>query len=334
MGKNKEVIKFDINGKEICRYYNVKLASDENGISIGVLRRAFGTDKSINGFKYSYSGRYSDDVDKSNWKFKCPYCFKIFETYNGLCKHVFRFSSHKCESKEQLLVDFAYGGIRPKCKCGCGEYTDISYEGGAHFCDYKLGHASRVSNNWGHNQTAINNSANTRRKQYEYGNRIQWNKGRKWMETYSTEQINKLKKLLSENIINRMNEKSFSLSSKLEDYFIDNFIKPLNIEFKRQYYIKEINQFCDIYIPSFNLVIECDGSFWHSDPRLFPNGPKYEYQVMKLEKDKIKNEYLTSHGFILLRFWEIDIKENKKLITESLNKILCQKGEQQKNLSS
>lgn len=172
------------NGNEVCRYYNAKEAWSENSISKNTFRKSIGKDKLINGFKYAYSGRFSDEVDKSDWKFKCPYCDEAFETYNGLCKHVFRFSEHRCESKEQLLTDFTYNGVRPKCKCGCGEYTDISYEGGAHFCDYKLGHASRVHNNWGHNEEAIVKSAETRRRQYESGERVQWNKGKKWNETF------------------------------------------------------------------------------------------------------------------------------------------------------
>ena len=55
-----------------------------------------------------------------------------------------------------------------KCKCGCGEIVKN---------EWVRGHVSRVRNNWGHNQKAIENSANTRRKQYKNGERKVWNDG-------------------------------------------------------------------------------------------------------------------------------------------------------------
>ena len=292
---------------------------------------------------------------------KCPYCNKMFKSYNGLCKHVIRFKKHGEINKEQLLCDYSYNGIRPKCKCGCGEYTDISYEGGVHFCDYKLGHSSRIKNNWGHNNNAKLNSSNTRRKQYKDGERIQWNKGKTWDETYSDEKIKELMKVyddverndkirkklkgvpkseehakkcrengssnesrekISEALMKRIKENKFSLSSKLEKEFIDNFIKPLNIEFQTQFYLKDIKQYCDVYIPSKKLIIECDGSFWHCDPRLFPNGAKYEYQKERIKRDEIKNKYLYDNGYKILRCWELDIINNPKQVEKNIKEIL------------
>lgn len=69
---------------------------------------------------------------------KCPYCDREFKTYNGLTKHMFKYNAHGDGiTREKLLADVRYGGVRPTCKCGCGSYTDISYEGGAHFTDYE-----------------------------------------------------------------------------------------------------------------------------------------------------------------------------------------------------
>jgi hypothetical protein len=46
----------------------------------------------------------------------------------------------------------------------------------------------------------------------------------------------------------------FSLSSKVEKEFIENCVKPLNIEFDTQHYIKDIHHYCDVYIPSKNMA--------------------------------------------------------------------------------
>ena len=292
MGKSKEVIKIDKEGNEICRYDSAKVAYEMEKISQHKFMKFINKDKFIDGFKYLYSGKITNEVDKNEFKFKCPYCNEVFETYNGLCKHVFRFSNHQCKSKEQLLTDFAYNGVRPTCKCGCGGYTEIRYDGGAHFADYIKGHNSKINNNWGHNEKAIQKSSETRREQYKSGERVQWNKGKKWGETFSEEKINELLEVYSDSSRNekisaklkgvakseehaqkcrengsseyakekirealheRIKNQQFSLSSKLEKDFIDNFIKPLNLEYESQYYLKDIKQYCDIYIPSKNL---------------------------------------------------------------------------------
>jgi len=54
------------------------------------------------------------------------------------------------------------------CKCGCGDTVKN---------EWSKGHYSRVHNNWGHNPTAIENSAKTRREQFKNGERTVWNDG-------------------------------------------------------------------------------------------------------------------------------------------------------------
>ncbi len=44
-----------------------------------------------------------------------------------------------------------------------------------------------------------------------------------------------------------------------------------------------------------NLVIECDGNYWHKYP-------------VGLEKDHIRTEELIEKGFKVLRLWEHEIK--------------------------
>ncbi len=77
---------------------------------------------------------------------------------------------------------------------------------------------------------------------------------------------------------------------------IQNYLKELKIEFITHQYIKEIEHGyrCDILIPSFNLIIECDGNYWHN----YPIGNK---------NDIIRNEELKQKGYKVLRFWESEI---------------------------
>jgi very-short-patch-repair endonuclease len=77
---------------------------------------------------------------------------------------------------------------------------------------------------------------------------------------------------------------------------IQNFLKKLGIEFFTHQYMK-INHgyLCDILIPSMNLVIECDGDYWHK----YPVGN---------EIDHIRTNELIEKGFKVLRLWENEIK--------------------------
>lgn len=50
----------------------------------------------------------------------------------------------------------------------------------------------------------------------------------------------------------------------------------------------------DFYIPKYNIIIECDGDYWHNLPEV-------------VAKDKRKNVYIKACGYSLYRFWEHEI---------------------------
>lgn len=80
-------------------------------------------------------------------------------------------------------------------------------------------------------------------------------------------------------------------------------LKELKIKYSRQ---KIIGTFIvDFYVPDSNLVIECDGDYWHKTEK-------------GIERDKRKNEFLLSHDYKLLRFWESELKNNRILVTEKI----------------
>lgn len=53
---------------------------------------------------------------------------------------------------------------------------------------------------------------------------------------------------------------------------------------------------CDIFIEP-NIVIECDGNYWHNYPNL-------------RRIDKMRTTEMLNNGYVVLRFWESDIKKN------------------------
>ncbi len=78
---------------------------------------------------------------------------------------------------------------------------------------------------------------------------------------------------------------------------IQNYLKQLKIDFFTHQYIKNIEHGyqCDIWIPSMELIIECDGDYWHK----YPEGRNI---------DKIRTKELIEKGFKVLRLWEREIR--------------------------
>lgn len=114
----------------------------------------------------------------------------------------------------------------------------------------------------------------------------------------------------------RKNEKNLD-GSGLETYFKLNFLEKLGVEYVQQFHAEQIGRFYDFYLPKQNIIIECDGSFFHCDPRNYTK-PKYATQIKNKRVDEIKNNWATMNGFVLLRFWEYDIYNNPKLIINEL----------------
>ncbi len=78
---------------------------------------------------------------------------------------------------------------------------------------------------------------------------------------------------------------------------IQNYLKTLRIDFFTHQYIKDIKHGyqCDIWIPSMELIIECDGNYWYK----YPEGK---------DIDHIRTKELIDKGFKVLRLWENEIR--------------------------
>jgi very-short-patch-repair endonuclease/uncharacterized Zn-finger protein len=318
MGKIKrKVVKCDLNGNVISEFKTLVDAGNEIGVTKNVIFRCCKNKKKIlNEHTYHYIDIVEDLISDVIKPVKCPYCDRTFDNYNGLCKHVIRFKMHGEISQEKLLLDYKYEGKKPLCACGCGKETEMSYSmgGGIHFNELIKGHYSRIHNNWGHNQKAIDNSAKTRRSRFKSGDITQWNKGRGWSDTYTQNKINELYK--------KYENKKYARSSKSELDFAVRYLDAFGIKYESQKYIKEIRQFSDFYDIKTNTYIEYNGDFWHVNPAIYPDGAKYERQMNKIEKDKIKYEWIKKNGSNLIIIWENDVKNNKELVLKLLEPLL------------
>ncbi len=105
----------------------------------------------------------------------------------------------------------------------------------------------------------------------------------------------------TEETIEKIKEKRAKQILPIKDTSIEikiqNFLKQLGIDFFTHQYMKEIEHSyqCDILIPSMNLVIECDGDYWHK----YPTGTEIDY---------VRTSELIKKGFKVLRLWENEIR--------------------------
>ena len=88
---------------------------------------------------------------------------------------------------------------------------------------------------------------------------------------------------------------------------VQNELNILGIKFEKQKHIGPY--FVDIFIPSHNVAIECDGDYWHS------------FEDRK-ERDRLRDEWLESQGVVVLRLPEYAIKKDVKNLVRYNIKLL------------
>lgn len=143
----------------------------------------------------------------------------------------------------------------------------------------------------------------------------------------------------------KYNKKQKYGTSKLEKLFATEFLEKNNLVFIYQYEAKDIKRFFDFALTAnrdvdyayeikdgiksvkqdgqhftLDLLIEVDGSYYHSDPRVVK-----EEKIKPMHKhnkyvDKIKDRWAGMNCVPILRIWEYDIHNNPNFVLEELSK--------------
>lgn len=136
-------------------------------------------------------------------------------------------------------------------------------------------------------------------------------------------------------------------TSQLERDFANGFLDKYGIVYIYQYEAKEIKRFYDFAVTcyddvkyeyeekdgircvkqegqffSVDLLIEVDGSFYHSDPRVVTEDKITPMHKHNKFVDNLKNQWAAIHCIPLLRFWEYDIRKNPKMVIEEIKKYI------------
>lgn len=142
---------------------------------------------------------------------------------------------------------------------------------------------------------------------------------KKWWKTLSVEEKEyKIKEQL------RNLHKSTTLQNSIENKIIQS-LDCLKISYER--YFQVGRYIADFYIKQFNLIIECNGDFWHANPIKYKEddilpfpGDKKILAKCLWKKDELKIDEYKKRGYDILTLWETDIKRMfaKKTLSEFL----------------
>lgn len=119
-------------------------------------------------------------------------------------------------------------------------------------------------------------------------------------------------------------------TSNLEEKFAKEFLDKLNISYIRQFKAESIGRYYDFRIIPEGPIFEINGSYWHSDPRLYEDNNLTPTQKKNKRVDKIKKKWADEHKISIYYFWEKDINETPELILSEIKEII--KNENNKRL--
>ena len=152
-------------------------------------------------------------------------------------------------------------------------------------------------------------------------------KGRSYNELHGKEKAKEIKTKIKE----ARSRQVTLVKNTLIEMKIQDFLTILKIEFLTHKYMNIKNSYqCDIFIPSRNLIIECDGDFFHCNPEKyseefirFPKqGTKTAKEVWKVDNERTKQ--LIKKGYNVLRLWGSEIKQmTLKEFERKVNQVTC-----------
>lgn len=265
-----------------------------------------------------------DEFRKINCEFCGKLCFGLMEYSNHRAKY------HNITPQETYNELILKGASVPTCACGCGEEVKfLSINKG--YREFKVGHSSKIKNNWGHNPEAIKKSHETQRKMYQSGDLVVWNKGLTMDDDRVRDNVEKMlanpdrgnniskslsgvkksdehKQKLSD--ISKLRWESQEERDKQSERLINNLIKNNYRNKKTQLEIKFQN-----IIESFNLVENIDFKYQHKfgnaifDFVIFKNNILIEVDGDFHHCNPIK--YIKPKYPIQIRTIDNDIRKNK-----------------------
>lgn len=240
-----------------------------------------------------------------------------------------------------------------KCKCGCGKELKMAIKkGGFGYGDYVQNHFFRDRNFIAKNSKKMSDSRQGEnnpafgKKPWNYGLTSETNNAVKQISEkmknriVSNETREKLKQAMIErrkngfegNKGNKHTKQTKELLRKLAlNQFSNGILKQTKTEphnmvcdFLTKNKIKFIEEknngifSFDVYLTDYDIYIEIDGDYWHSNPIFYKDGPQTKTQKINYFRDLRKNEFCRQNNLTILRIWENDIKNNFEQVAKKI----------------
>lgn len=115
----------------------------------------------------------------------------------------------------------------------------------------------------------------------------------------------------------RRRKKAFKATVSKIEQAVGDALRSLRYKFVAQYAVFSTTGRCrgifDFYHEKKRVAIEVNGTYWHSDPREYPDGPVYKTQRRAMKSWNKKVKYAEKIGVRIIILWEKDLQEAQDL---------------------
>tara|TARA_Y100000593_G_scaffold49662_2_gene93575 strand:- start:3977 stop:4870 length:894 start_codon:yes stop_codon:yes gene_type:complete len=125
------------------------------------------------------------------------------------------------------------------------------------------------------------------------------------------------KKKFRANTLEMIKNGKFKHTDTLPSLRFESFLQDLGISYEKEKH--RLYWSFDFYLKDLDIYIEVDGDYFHSNPKIYHNGPKTKTQKVNYYRDKRKNEYCINNNINLIRFWESDILGDEECVKQKLS---------------
>jgi len=128
------------------------------------------------------------------------------------------------------------------------------------------------------------------------------------------------KELMRQKTLERIKNGDFPQIDTLPSRTMERILKKKKIRYKKEYVLG--SWAFDFCCTDANILIEVDGDYWHSNPKIYPNGPKTKSQKINYYRDIKKNKFCEENKYKLIRFWESDILGDTECVEQKLEELV------------
>jgi len=133
---------------------------------------------------------------------------------------------------------------------------------------------------------------------------------------YGRKHTKKTKEIIRQKTIQQHIDGRIKTTKTSIELMCEKLLKELNLKYIFQYpYGYWVY---DFYIPKYKLFIECDGDYWHANPKFYKKKNLDKIQLKNIANDKRKNNFVLKQGQSIIRFWGTTIKNNPTIIKSKI----------------